>query len=123
MRHWHTHIRNATTWQQLLQVARDYLASLEPREWAEVPEACRPTRIKGVDDIDYWHRRLQDEFLPVASRPDVTDAHRRMLGFFRAAAERAQEFYGVATPPSEGATNDDSGAVPPKDASAGRSRD
>jgi len=120
MRIWHTHIRNANNWHQLLQVMRDFIASLEPHEWADVPKSCRPDRLKGVDDIHYWHRRLEEEFLPVAAKPETSDTHRRMLGIFRAAVERASEFYGAATPPGESATNDDSGSAPPRDARARR---
>src|SRR5437868_10154065 len=78
MKVWHTRIRNAHTWHDLLQVVRDYIAGLEPQEWASVPAAARPDRIKGIDDIAYWHQRLEDEFLPVAGRSDVPDAFRHM---------------------------------------------
>ena len=114
MKIWHTRIRNAHTWQELLQVARDYIASLEPQQWASVPAHARPDRIKGIDDIDYWHRKLEDEFLSVASRTDIPDAFRHMVGFFRAAAERASELYGSATPPHQEAENDGESADTPK---------
>jgi len=109
MKAWHQQILDARSWQDLLQVARDYIASFEPAEWASLPANCRPDRIKGVDDLEYWRQCLADEYLLVASQPRGNDVLRAMLAFFTAAAERAEELYGTATPPGEGAVNDDSG--------------
>ena len=109
MKAWHQQILDARSWPDLLQVARDYIASYEPGEWASLPPNCRPDRIKGVDDLEYWRQCLADEYLRVASQPRGNDVLRRMLAFFTAAAERADELYGTATPPGEGAMNDDSG--------------
>jgi len=119
MKVWSTRIRNAHTWHELLQVVRDYMAALEPHEWASLPAAARPDRIKGIDDVFYWHQRLEDEFLPVAGRADVPDSFRRTLGFFRAAAERADEMVGSATPPDHDAENDGDGGRTPRDARGG----
>lgn len=116
MKFWHKRIQEAHTWHELLQVARDYIAALEPHEWASVPRKARPDRIKGIDDISFWHQRLEDEFLPVAGRADVPDAFHHMLGFFRAASQRASEMYGSATPPATDAEND--GDHSPRDARA-----
>ena len=123
MKIWHTRIKDAHTWQELLHTVRDYIAALEPHEWASVPAPARPDRIKGIDDIDYWHRKLEDEFLTVASRTDVPDVFRHMVGFFRSAAERASEMYGNATPPNQNADNDGDGAIPPKRESRSRAAD
>jgi hypothetical protein len=112
MRVWHKRIQEAHTWQELLQATRDYIAAFEPNEWHSVPKAARPDRIKGIDDIAYWHRRLEEEYLPVASRADIPDAFRAMLGFFRAASERAAEMHGSATPPHQDAENDGDGGTP-----------
>lgn len=106
MKHWHKRIQEARTWHELLLVVREYIASLEPHQWAAVPAKARPDRIKGIDDVSYWRERLEAEFLPVAGRADVSDSFRHMLGFFQAAADRAAEMYGRATPPAQGADND-----------------
>ena len=109
MKAWNQQLLDARTWQDILQVARNYIASLEPREWASLPAHCRPDKIKGVDDIEYWRQCLADEYLRVASQPRGNDVLRSMLAFFTAAAERAEELCGSATHPGEGAVNDDSG--------------
>lgn len=118
MKIWNKRINEAHTWHDLLQVARDYIAALEPQEWASVPPVARPDRIKGIDDITFWHDRLENEYLRIAARPDVPDAFRHMLGFFRALAERASEMYGTATPPGQEADNDGDATRPPRDARA-----
>jgi hypothetical protein len=116
MKVWHKRIQDAHTWQELLQAARDYIATLTPHEWASIPGNARPDRIKGIDDIAFWHRRLEDEFLSVAARTDVSDTFRHVVGFFRAAAERADEMHGAATPPDHAAENDVDAAAPKRDA-------
>ena len=101
---WHKEIRAARTWQDLLALARDYVAQMTPEEVATLPPTCREIRIKGVDDVYFWHERLAEEFFDRASRSDPTTAHRDALDFFTIAAERAAELCGSAS--AEGATND-----------------
>ena len=103
---WHHRIVEARTSKELLDAAREYLASFTPHEWASIPRNCRPDRIKGIDDLEFWHRRLAEEYLEIAATAQTTDLHRAMLAFFTAAAERADERYGDALPHDEDAVND-----------------
>lgn len=103
---WHRRIVAARTWKELLDAAREYLASLTPHEWASIPRGCRPDRIKGIDDLEFWHRRLAEEYLELAATAQTTDTHRAMLAFFTAAAERAGELHGDALPHDQDAVND-----------------
>jgi hypothetical protein len=102
---WHKEIRAARSWQELLALARDFVARLSPEEVATLPPTCREIRIKGADDVYFWHERLAEEYFARAPRGDPSEAHRDMLDFFTVAAERAAELAGNATP--EGATNDE----------------
>lgn len=102
---WTKQIRGARTWQELLNLARDFVAALAPAEIASLPEGCREIRIKGTDDLYFWHERLAEEFFARATRGDPSDAHRDLLDFFTLAAERASELCGSATP-AESATNE-----------------
>jgi hypothetical protein len=86
---WHKQIVGASGSAELVQVARDYIASITPEEWALLPETCRPERVRGVDDIEFWHDRLTEEFIDVAADPVSNDVLRDVLAFFSAAAERA----------------------------------
>ena len=106
MKVWQRQINAARSWEELLDIARAYLASLSPEEWNALPAGCRPERIKGIDDLAYWHECMANEFLEVAKRPANNEGLRRMLVFFTAAAERAAELCGNALEPGEDAVND-----------------
>ena len=95
---WHKEIRAARTWQELLALARDFVAKMTPEEVVTLPPTCREIRIKGIDDLYFWHERLAEEFFARASRGDPTHAHRDMLDFFTVASERASELCGTAVP-------------------------
>src|SRR5690348_16644900 len=83
---WTKEIRAARTWQELLALARDYVAKMTPEEVGTLPPTCREMRIKGVDDLYFWHERLAEEFFDRASRGDPSHAHRDLLDFFTVAA-------------------------------------
>jgi len=102
---WNKDIRAARTWQELLALAKDFVAKLSPRDVATLPPTCREIRIKGTDDIYFWHERLAEEFFARAARDDPSDAHRVLLDFFTVAAERASELCGTASS-DESATNE-----------------
>lgn len=89
---WNQQINESSGAEQLVVIARNYIASLSPAEWSSVPRACRPDRIKGVDDLAFWHRRLTDEYLGIASTAQGNEMLRDMLAFFTAATERSAEF-------------------------------
>jgi hypothetical protein len=107
---WHNEIRAARNWQDLVAIARDVVAKLTPEDVSTLPPSCREIRVKGIDDVYFWHERLAEEFFARASRGDPTTAHRNMLDFFTVAAERASELCGNASSESS-ATND--GAADP----------
>jgi len=81
----------ARTPHELLNVAREFIATFTPAEIASVPEACRPARIKGTDDLHHWHQRLAEAFCEGAPRAAQSPAHTRLLSFFTAACDRARE--------------------------------
>ena len=109
---WTKEIRAARNWQELLALARDFVAKLAPDEVVTLPPTCREIRIKGTDDIYFWHERLAEEFFARAARGDPSDAHRSLLDFFTTAAERASELCGTAGS-GEAAPNDGFVAAPP----------
>jgi len=102
---WHKQIRAARNWQELLALAREFVAKLTPDEVVTLPATCREIRIKGTDDLYFWHERLAEEFFARASRGDPSEAHRDLLDFFTVAAERASELCGDASH-EQAATND-----------------
>jgi hypothetical protein len=109
---WTKEIRAARNWQELLALARDFVAKLTPEEVATLPADCREIRIKGTDDLYFWHERLAEEFFARAARGDPSTPHRDLLDFFTIASERASELCGGAAPP-ESAANDGLSAASP----------
>ena len=59
---WHRDIEKARTPVEVILLARDYLATLTPRDFARVPERCRPGRIVNEGDIGLWSGRLTEEY-------------------------------------------------------------
>ena len=106
MQVWQKQINEARGWEDLLDIARAYLASLSPDEWTALPSACRPGRIKGVDDLAYWHECLANEFVKMSQGSSNDEGLRRTLVFFTGAAERAAELCGNALSPGDDAVND-----------------
>lgn len=86
---WHGKIDGVTSHEALLELARDYLDTWSAGDLALVPEACRPTRIKGVDDLHYWHQCLVDAYCAGAIADRGGEHVRDLLAFFVFAVQRA----------------------------------
>ena len=83
-------IARADSPDELLGITRDYLASWQPETLGKIPEECRPSRVKGVDDLHFWRDRLVDTYCSGAGRTDNESLIRDLLAFFAAASDRAQ---------------------------------
>jgi len=57
---WQQLVETAMTPHQVVEVARDYLASLSPEDLDSVPEDCRALRVRDESDIDLWNMRLAE---------------------------------------------------------------
>jgi hypothetical protein len=55
---WHSRVETVTTVEGVVSLMRDYVASLTPEQLAQLPERCRPIRVKAEDDLEYWTFRL-----------------------------------------------------------------
>ena len=99
----HQRIARADSPDELLGTTREYLASWQPEMLGKVPEECRPTRVKGIDDLYFWRDRLVDAYCSGAVRTDNDSLIRDLLAFFAAASDRAQgmkqPFDPMTTPP------------------------
>jgi hypothetical protein len=74
--------------QDLVDLSREYLASWYHGDLAQIPEECRPTRLRDADDLHYWSERLAEGFCEGALLGARPDLHRQMLTFFMKAAGR-----------------------------------
>jgi hypothetical protein len=95
MTNWHDRIDDIEGQDDLLALARDYLASWPPETLAMIPEQARPVQVKGTDDLAYWHQRLVDCYCTGAAKGCESEVVRNMLQFFAIALQRAAELRGV----------------------------
>src|SRR5215204_772464 len=95
MKSWSACIEEAGNPMDLLSVSRDFLGSWEPEDLALIPEQARPQRIKGLDDLVYWHQKLVDCFCAVSLEPEQSAKLREMLRFFSFAVQRSVEIEAV----------------------------
>jgi hypothetical protein len=51
---WHSTVEDVETVGQVVELTRDYLATLQPDDLAHLPKSCRTLRVKAEDDIEYW---------------------------------------------------------------------
>ena len=91
MSSWHHAIAHAADRKALAALVNDYLAMWSPMEMARVPAACRPDRIRGIEDISYWRERLSDTYLSGGVHREDSGALSRLIAFFSAAADRVAE--------------------------------
>ena len=96
MKSWHARIDEVDDPMDLLSVCRDFLDSWGPEDLAYVPAHARPQRIKGVDDLSYWHERLVDCYCGEQLRDVQMEKVREMVQFFAIAVQRAGELDGIA---------------------------
>src|SRR5690349_8401475 len=86
---WYDRIAAAATAEELVAAARDYLATLAPAEFAGAPEWVGAMRVKGVDDLTYWQKRLAEEYCDGgALRESEAALVSQLLAFFTTACER-----------------------------------
>jgi hypothetical protein len=88
---WHHAIAHAADRHALAALVNDYLAMWSPMEMALVPPDCRPDRIRGVEDIQFWRERLSEAYLSGGVHRDEGGALSRLIAFFSAAADRVGE--------------------------------
>jgi hypothetical protein len=99
---WIHKIASTRDQQQLLAHTREDLAAWYHADLAQIDEACRPTRIKGVDDLHFWSERLAEGYCGHAVLGDRADMHREMLTFFLEASRRAGQLRDSPSPLGEG---------------------
>jgi hypothetical protein len=58
---WHELLDAAGDGGQVLDIARRFVAELEPSDVSSLPPECRPGSIDHESDIDYWNLRYADE--------------------------------------------------------------
>ena len=75
----------------LVQVARDYLATWGPQEIARLPEQSRPGRVHGIEDINECAFNLSQCRLSFTGTLADALLLDRMASFFGCAAQRGSQ--------------------------------
>lgn len=68
---WHTHVDEVQTVEEVVRLAREFVATLTPEQLARLPERCRPLRVKAEDDIEYWAYKLSGVALEERHDPEL----------------------------------------------------
>jgi hypothetical protein len=99
MIHWYRDIERTASPRQVVALARDYLATLTPRDLARVPQRCRPSRIFDEEDIVFWSGRLTEEYWQLRGTAADAAILQELWSFFLRATihiERLRESAGTA---------------------------
>ena len=95
MNTWSARIEATENAADLLMLTREFLDSWHPAELAVLPPQARPCRIKGVDDLNFWHERLVEYFCSAPLRDAEFEKAREMAQFFAFAVQRADYLDGA----------------------------
>lgn len=68
---WHTTLETVATVGEVVELTRDYLATLRPDDYAHLPLSCRALRVKAEDDIEYWTLRLSQRHIATGPEADA----------------------------------------------------
>lgn len=81
---WQGQLDRADRPEAVVAVARDYLAQVSPEEVAQLPEACRPTRLVDADDVATYALELARH----QASSDGPQVLHKMAAFFADASMR-----------------------------------
>ena len=85
---WPQVLDDATTEHELVNIVREYLATLGPDEITRLPADCRPGKISDGEDIGDFAFRLATAHLEFAGSRADRQLLERVMGFFTHAASR-----------------------------------
>lgn len=91
MKAWHHELLQPLNERGLVSLANDFLASWTPADVAVLPQACRPPRMRTLEDLHYWRHVLADAYCGGEVHGHDIEPFRRMLSFFISASDRARE--------------------------------
>jgi len=86
---WQLRLRDSATDAEVLDLAREYLASFDPYDLAMLPARCRPRTLVCAHDISSYAFDLVGHY---CDKSDATaDLVRQLAGFFTEASIRLSE--------------------------------
>jgi hypothetical protein len=95
---WLSLLKEASSADGVVILARDYLATWTPADLARLPEESRPGRIRDSDDVSYWAYVLMKQHCDAPVTGPGAVLFEQMLSFFTHASEQLT-VYLEAPPP------------------------
>lgn len=88
---WEDRLRDSATATEVVDVARDFVASWTPTELARLPRECRPRKLVDSDDITGFAYALTQRSCALDRMSD--DSLHRMASFFTAASRQLASLF------------------------------
>jgi hypothetical protein len=88
---WRIALEAAATEDDVVRVARDYVATLAREQVGLLPQNCRPGPIESCADVTEWAMRLVQECLNYHAEGASLDLMREVSEFFSEATARMSE--------------------------------
>src|SRR5947207_11854580 len=99
---WQDRLDDATNVHDVIEVARDFLATWDRYEIAALPEACRPGKIFDANDVNAYALQLLRH--DCAENSEAAPLVKKMASFFSNASVRLSAILGTADAVAEGET-------------------
>jgi len=94
---WYTQLDRAKSANDVVNVARDFIATWSPEDLALLPESCRPGRLRDEEDIEALHATLVEAYRESRATGRELDALQRLTSFVVRASIRVSEVSGNAS--------------------------
>ena len=88
---WYMQLDRAKTANEVVGVARDFLATWSPEDLALLPESCRPGRLRDEEDVEALHATLVEAYRQSRATGKELDALQRLTSFVVRASIRISE--------------------------------
>jgi hypothetical protein len=93
---WLRQLEAATTLDEVVAIARDYLATWTPEELARLPRACRPGRLRKPEDIEELHICSVDAYRVTRASGEELTALQLLTSFIVRASQRIAQLRGAS---------------------------
>jgi hypothetical protein len=93
---WLRQLDSATTLEEVVAIARDYLSTWTPEELARLPRGCRPGRLREPEDIEELHSCSVDAYRTTRASGEELTALQLLTSFIVRASQRVAQLRGDA---------------------------
>jgi hypothetical protein len=98
---WEQMLAEAYSQNEVMAVARDFIASIDPADLARLPQVCRPRNLADTDDVMAYAYELVRHHCANHSEPDAAETIDTLECFFSQAAVRLSQLTALSVPSKE----------------------